>query len=313
MGVAGLALAGGVGWMVRRDGLTIDNVVAVELVTADGQLLRVSKDEHQDLFWGVRGGGGNFGIATSFEFIAHPVDHVYSGTIMYDMKDLRQLLQGWRDYIRTAPEELTTMFLVMPANPAFADTPASAIIMLCYAGGEEAEVMQTIEPLLNLGTVLNKDIQRKAYADVLEEAHMPQGFKVITNNAFVRTLSEELIDVICNNGDQILQIRSLGGAMNRVAANATAFAHRDSEVLIVAPTFVVLDADDTAVETALRPWRAIEAFSNGAYCSFFSEPTDKALAAAYPPATHNRLARIKQQYDPDNLFSRNYNIKPTAS
>jgi FAD/FMN-containing dehydrogenase len=310
VGVAGLALAGGVGWMVRRDGLALDNVAAVEIVTADGTVLRASATENQDLFWAVRGGGGNFGIATSFEFIAHPVDHVYAGMVMYDLQDLRQLLLGWRDYMRTAPEELTTMFLVMPANPAFAGMPASAIIMICYAGGDEATAMQAIEPLLGLGKVINKDIQRKPYADVLEEAHMPEGIKVITNNAFIRELSDEIIDVICKNSGQILQIRSVGGAMNRIAPDATAFAHRDNEVLIVAPTFVAPDATGAAIDEALKPWQHIAAFSSGAYVSFFSEATAEALSAAYPPATLERLAQIKKQYDPENIFSRNYNIRP---
>lgn len=310
VGVAGLTLAGGVGWMVRRDGLALDNLVAAELVTADGRLLRISGTEHPDLFWAIRGGGGNFGVATSFDFIARPLDHVFAGTIVYDIKDAQKLLRGWRDYMRTAPEELTTTFLIMPANPAFADMPASVIITLCYADGEETEVMKTIQPLFSLGPVINKDIQRKRYADVLEEAHTPKDIKVITSNAFIRTLSDELVDIICKNHGQIMQIRSLGGAMNRVSSDATAFAHRDNEALIVAPTFIAPSASEATITEILAPWRKIEAFSNGAYCSFFSADTAAAIAAAYPDKTYKKLARIKKQYDPENLFNQNYNIKP---
>lgn len=311
VGVAGLALAGGVGWIVRRDGLTVDNLVAAELVTADGQLVRVSDTEHADLFWAIRGGGGNFGVATSFEFTAHPAPHVYAGTVMYDLKRLPKLLKGWRDYMRTAPEELTTMFLTMPGNPVFAEIPPSVIIMVCYVGGDEATAMQAIEPLLQLDTVVHKDIKRQDYIDTLGEAHSLGDTQVITNNAFVKTLSDELIDVIAQSTGQILQIRSLGGAMNRVAPDATAFAHRNNEVLIVSPTFVAPDASDAAIKEALAPWRNIQAFSSGAYCSFFTQDTDEAIAAAYPGETYQKLARIKKQYDPENLFDQNYNIKPS--
>ncbi|HZM64334.1 MAG TPA: FAD-binding oxidoreductase [Candidatus Saccharimonadales bacterium] len=310
VGVAGLTLAGGVGWMVRRDGLALDNLVAAELVMADGQLLRVTSTEHPDLFWAIRGGGGNFGVATNFEFKAQPVDHVFAGMVMYDMKDLQKALRGWRDYMRTAPEELTTMFLVMPANPAFAGMPTSVMILLCHAGGKETDVMKTIKPLLHLGTVLKKDITRKHYADVLEEVHPPKDMKVITNNAFIQTLNDEVVDTICAAKDQMLQIRSLGGAMNRVPQGATAFAHRDNEVLIVAPTFVAPDASEATITKALTPWRNIQAFSNGTYCSFSSQDTDETIAAAYPKDTYAKLARIKKQYDPKNLFDHNYNIKP---
>lgn len=309
VGVAGLTLAGGIGWLVRRDGLAIDNMVAAELITADGQLLRVSATEHADLFWALRGGGGNFGIVLSFDFAAHPVDDVFTGSIVYDLGDLSNTLRGWRDFMRTAPEELTSMFFIMPE---FGGKPASAMVMLCHATAKEAEVMKTIEPLLKLGTVTHQDIQRKPYADALEDAHVPKDIQVIANNAFVKTLSDELIDTLCNNRNDshMMQIRSLGGAMNRVSADATAFAHRDSEALIVVPTFVPVNASEEAVEKALTPWRKIEAFSTGAYCGLISEATDKILAMIYPGKTYEKLAQIKKLYDPENLFSQNFNIKP---
>lgn len=310
VGVAGLTLAGGIGWMVRRDGLAIDNLVAAELVTADGRALHASDTEHPDLFWAIRGGGGNFGIATYFEFIAQPVDHVFAGSIMYDMKDLQKALRGWRDFMRTAPEDLTTMFFVMPA---LGDRPAAIMIMLCHAGGEETEVTKIIEPLLNVGTVTHKDITRKPYADVLEAVRAPNGMKVISNNAFIQTLNDKLINSICEirSDKQMLQFRSLGGAIDRMDADATAFAHRGNEVLLVAPSFVPLDATETAIEETLAAWQKLEAFSSGAYCGFLSQQSDKAIDAAYPKDTYKKLAHIKKQYDPENLFNQNYNIKPS--
>jgi FAD/FMN-containing dehydrogenase len=308
VGVAGLALTGGIGRMVRRDGLTLDNIVAAEIVTADGRLLRADNTQHEDLFWAIRGGGGNFGIATSLELIAHPAGDVYAGRVVYDIAGLRKLLQGWRDYMRTAPEELTTMLLVMPANPAL-DRPASVMITICYAGSDEAAT-QAIEPLLNLGTVINKEIQRKPRADILEDIRRPERVKVLSHSAFVQTLSDELIDVICKIEGQMLQIRSVGGAMNKVAADATAFAHRDSEALILALAFVAPDAPVADIDKVLAPWHRVVSFSKGAYVSFSSEATDNEVKAAYPPATYERLQQIKKLYDPENIFNQNYNIKP---
>lgn len=311
VGVGGLVLSGGIGWMVRKYGLTLDNVLSVELVTADGLIVTASNDQNQDLFWAVRGGGGNFGIATSFDITAQHVGDVYSGMATYDMKDLRSVLTGWRDVMRAAPEELTTMALVMPPNPAFANMPSGIIILICYAGDDETAAMQAIDPLLKLGTMLHSDIERKPYSAVLADAHPPQGVRIITNNAFFDEFSDQMIDTICRNASQILQIRSVGGAMNRVVADATAFAHRGSEVLIVSPTFVPTDASDRTVQELLGPWRAIAATGNGAYTNFFTLDTPEEIAAAYPSKTYRRLSQVKHQYDPTNLFHGNYNIKPT--
>jgi FAD/FMN-containing dehydrogenase len=310
VGVGGLALAGGVGWMVRKYGLALDNLVAAEIVLADGSTVRASEDENPDLFWAIRGGGGNFGVVTHFEFTAHPAGYVYSGMAMYSMDDMRSVLTGWRDLMRSATEDLTTMALVMPANPVFADMPTAVMILFCYAVDDEAGAHAAIEPFLHLGNLVNKDIKRIPYADVLEEAHTLQDIKVVSNNAFIREFSDELIGVMVDNPGQILQIRSVGGAMNRVAPDATAFAHRDSEVMIVSPTFVAPTATAEETEKALHIWRKIAAFSHGAYINFFSENTGAELRAAYPPQTLERLAKVKKQYDPQNVFHYNFNIVP---
>lgn len=309
VGVAGLTLLGGLGWMVRRDGLAIDSLVAAELVMADGRLLHASNTVNPDLFWAIRGGGGNFGVAVSFDFVAHPAEYVFAGTVTYSKKDLPAMLRRWRDYMRTAPNELTSMFFIMPA---FGGMPPSVMVRLCYVGGEQEAVMNALEPLLNLGPVIRKDIGRKAYAELLEDVRPPEHMKIIANNAFVQTLSDELIDVIssCSDTNQMIQLRSLGGAMNGVARNDTAFAHRDSEVLIVMPAFVPPDASQADIDKALAPWRQIERFSHGVYCGLSSEDTPEVVAAAYPGDVYARLADVKKKYDPQNVFSRNYNVKP---
>lgn len=308
VGVGGLTLGAGVGWMVRKYGLAIDNLAAAEVVTANGRVLRASKDENSDLFWAIRGGGGNFGIVTHFEFYAHPVGQVYAGNITYNQDNLAAKLKAWRDYMRVAPEELTTMFVTLPSFGP--DMPASVIIMCCYAGDNEAQAMKVLDPLLHLGDVLDNDIAKKDYADVLEEANQPPGVKVVVNNAFIREFTDEIIDLLAKQTGQILQIRSVGGAMNRVKPDATAFPHRDNEVLIISPVFLDPNATQDQTDAALAPWRETAKHASGVYISFFSQSTAKELADAYPGETFERLVKIKQKYDPNNVFNQNYNIKP---
>jgi FAD/FMN-containing dehydrogenase len=311
VGVGGLTLGAGVGWMVRQVGLAIDNLRGAEIVTADGQVLRLSESENSDLFWAIRGGGGNFGVVTSFEFEAHLTGKVFAGPIVYAFENLEGVIKGWRDCMRQAPEELTTMLLAMVG---FNGGPPTLLVLCCYSGDNEAAANKALEPLLKIGKVAQNGVTLKDYADVLEEAHPPAGVKVMVNNVLVDDFSDEMISVIVglfsNKSGPILQIRSLGGAVNRVAQEATAFAHRNSEAMVLCPTFVPLTATASEINEALRPWQAIAAFGQGSYVNFVSEETDKNLAANYPPATLDRLRKIKKIYDPGNIFSRNYNIKP---
>jgi FAD/FMN-containing dehydrogenase len=310
VGVGGLTLGGGIGWMVRKYGLAIDSLIAAEIVTANGEIMRISDTEHADLFWAIRGGGGNFGVATSFEFVAHPVKRVFAGSITYALDDVAKLLKEWRDCMRTASEDLTTMFLIMPS---FGGNPSAAIILCCYASDDEPAAKKAITPFLEIGAVLQQNVIVKEYAAVLEEAHAPQGVRIIVNNAFAKEFSDDLILAIateCKETPPILQIRSLGGAMKRISNEATAFAHRESEVLIVSPTFVSPIASTEEVNHALKAWEIIAPLTEGSYVNFFSEHTGNELNAAYPDMTHERLRIIKKLYDPENLFNQNYNIKP---
>lgn len=311
VGVGGLTLGGGIGWLVRKYGLAIDALVAAEVVTADGRILRASESENSDLFWALRGGGGNFGIVTFFEFEAYEVKKVYSGTIMYDVENLDSLVRGWRDVMRQAPEELTTTFLMMPA---IGENPAMAMIICVFIGDEE-HGLHVLDPLFNVGTVRMKDLKEKAYADVLEEAHPPQGMKVVVHNGFIPTFSDEAISEIVtqfeNAGNLILQIRSIGGAMNRISADATAFAHRTNEVFVVSPSFMPPTATEDELQQTPTSWQAIERFTVGAYHNFFSVKNgSQSCELAFPPATLKKLRTIKQNYDPTNFFNQNCNISP---
>ncbi len=310
VGVGGLTLGGGIGWLVRKVGLTIDCLISAEVVTVNGDVLKASAAENQDLFWAIRGGGGNFGIVTYFEFTATPLSKVFAGMVAYSLDELPNILKGWREVMRVAPEELNSTALVMPS---FGGNPPGIMIMCCYAGEDEAVAMKAIEPLRKLGAVVHEDIKEKAYADVLEDAHPPAGVHIIAKNIFVKEFSDELIDQIqtlCKTAIPILQIRSLGGAMNRVASDATAFPHRSSEVLLVSPTFAPLDATEDVITQSMKPWESLATFGDGTYANLLSTNTTEDIRSAYPQETYSRLAKIKKQYDPENVFKNNFNIQP---
>ncbi|MCK9410621.1 MAG: FAD-binding oxidoreductase [Bacteriovoracaceae bacterium] len=314
VGVGGLTLGGGIGWMVRKYGLAIDALVAAEIVTADGRILRASKSENEDLFWALRGGGGNFGIVTHFEFKANPATTVHAGMIIYSADGLFDLIKQWRDCMRNASEDLTTTLVPFPPMMG---NPAMVMLMCCFAGNDDSAAKKAIDPLLKIGTVLQNTIKEKPYAEVLEEAHPPAGVTFVVNNGFVRSFSDDLVQIIagacCKEGSPVLQLRSIGGAMNRVPAEATAFAHRDSEILIVYAGLAPMNATQSDIDRVSASWKTMLPFITGSYVNFFSTATAKDVAAAYPVATYERLAKIKKKYDPQNVFNRNYNVKPAGN
>ena len=180
VGVGGLMLGGGIGWMVRKYGLALDSLVAVEVVTADGRVLRASAHEHADLYWAIRGGGGNFGVVTRFEVAAHPVERVLFGTITYPATEAATVLRGWRDYMRTASDDITTTARLFPA---FGGPPAPLVIAVCSAGDDADTARREITPLLHLGRVVDQDIRQMPYADVLDEpGELPPSWQPLVRN-----------------------------------------------------------------------------------------------------------------------------------
>jgi FAD/FMN-containing dehydrogenase len=313
VGVGGLTQGGGLGWMVRKYGLAIDCLVGATVVTADGRVLRATADENPDLFWAVRGGCGNVGVVTSFDFAAKPVRTVVAGTIQFKREDLQELLRGWRDVTANAPDELSTAFVALPSFAP--EMPPGAMVFACYAGDGREAAMAVLEPLLQIGEVLEHDLDLKEYADILEEAHPPPGLRIIAKNVFVPEVTDELIAAIDaqygDTGAGVVFLRSLGGAMSRVAPDATAFAHRDAAAMVVSGTFVPMEATDDEVDVTLeKSWGPIAAFGRGAYPGFLGTATERDVADVFPPATYARLAEVKKVYDPSNLFARNHNVKP---
>ncbi len=317
VGVGGLTLGGGMGWMVRRHGLAIDNLVGARVVTADGRLVTASADEHADLFWALRGGGGNFGVVVAFDFVAQPVSTVHFGTITYQADDPADLLRRWRNAMQLAPEELSSTLALLPQMPG---APRMANLLLCYAGAPGSAVTDAdaaIEPLLELGTVAQASIAERRYAEILEEAQHPPGVRLVGRNTLVPTLGDGVITAIEGLSETpapvVVAVRSLGGAFARVPSDATAFAHRDAEAMVVGMVILPETATDADVERALVPWRTVAAYGIGSYINFQGSATDEDLAAAYPPATYARLAQVKLAYDPGNVFALNHNIEPDTA
>ena len=317
VGVGGLTLGGGIGWMVRRHGLAIDNLVGARVVTADGQLVTASADEHPDLFWALRGGGGNFGVVVDFDFVAQLVSTVHFGTVTYQVDDAADLLRRWRDAMRLAPEELSSTLALLPQMP---DAPRMANVLLCFAGVPGAAVTDAdaaIEPLLELGTVVQASIEERRYAEILEDALLPPGVQLISRDTLVPSLDDDVIAAIERlsgaPGPVVIAVRSLGGAFARVAPEATAFAHRASEAMVVGVRILPETATEADVEQALVPWQEVAALGTGTYINFQGSATDEDLAAAYPPATYARLAAVKRSYDPGNVFALNHNIEPASA
>ena len=314
VGVGGLTLTGGIGWKVRKYGLALDNVAAAEVVTANGQVVHASAQENPELFWAIRGGGGNFGIVTAFEFVAHPTTDVFYGKIAFPASEAATVLQGWADYLRAAPEELTSFVEV--ANP-FAGGPEAPVgIYVAFDGDDPQLAAQAIDPIRRLGTVTGDDIALKPYADTLADGTTPPpGIQLVLRSAFagqesVPEVLQILAEVRTSERSPFITVRSVGGAVSRVPGDATAYAHRQAELMVVTTTA----GPKRAVEAA-RPaldviWRRLAPHVNGAYANFLASATEQDVAAIYPTQTYQRLAAVKRRYDPGNLFARNHNIRP---
>jgi FAD/FMN-containing dehydrogenase len=314
VGVGGLTLGGGIGWKVRKYGLALDSLVAVELVTAAGDVVRASADENPDLFWAVRGGGGNFGIVTAFDFQAHPTTDIRFGKIAFPAAEIPQVLQGWADYLRTAPAELTS--IVTFANPFLGGPEAPLEIQVAYDGDDAERAAQAIDPIRALGTVIADDVALTPYAEVLVEGLVPPpGLQLVTRSAFVDKDSvPEVLRILAaagaSQGAPVIAVRSLGGALAEIPVDATAYAHRQAELMVILTT-----VGPPPVIEATRPgreqlWKTLDAHVNGAYGNFLSDAEESDVAKVYPATTYQRLAAVKRAYDPENVFAGNHNVRP---
>jgi FAD/FMN-containing dehydrogenase len=316
-GIAGLTLVGGIGMLMRKHGLTCDNLLSADIVTADGRFQTVSAVEHPDLFWGLRGGGGNFGIVTSFEYQLHPVDEVLAGSVVHSIGQAAEFLRFFREFTASAPNELTTYFN-LAGDP---DLGPVAAVDGCYAGpirtGDAA-----LRPLREFGSPLADNFAPMPYRDfnLTDPATVfPAGARNYWKSSFLRELSDEAIETLIRQFAAapspktcLLVVEHMGGAISHVAADATAFAHRDVQynLVIIATGFAAAD-DDRHIAWVRATWAAMQPFARDAvYSNYLGAEEADRVKDAYHADTYDRLATLKRTYDPANLFRLNQNIKP---
>ena len=328
-GVAGLALSGGVSSQRRRDGMTIDNLVSAEVVLADGRRVRASADEHPDLHWAIRGGGGNFGVVTSFELALHELGpEVYDLLTLYPIEDAARVLAGWRDAVAGAPDELTTVGLIW-SLPVVPDLPEH-LRGLPYVGvagmwaGDPADGERATRPLRELATPLVDMSKTTTYLEMQAEldVYFPAGLRYYWKALYLDGLADAAIDTTVDwslrrpSERTLVVIRHCGGAIARVGAEETAFGDRSSEwMLSIDATWDDPADDERNIGWTRGFWDDAHRFSQQGktYFNFpgLLEEGDAMVRASYG-ANHDRLARIKARYDPGNLFRRNQNIRPAA-
>ena len=325
-GVAGLTLGGGVGWLMRKHGLTVDNLLAVDVVTADGELLRASEDEHPDLFWALRGGGGNFGVVTSFEFRLHSVGPtVMAGPIFWDASDARDVLRCYRDFIGDAPDALGTVVRFGTAPPLAVipeDLHWRPVVMVgtCYAGAiEDGE--RALRPLRTSRTPLLDLVGPTPYVGFQSalDSTVVHGWSYYWKSTYLPELRDDLIDVLaehafsCSSPRSYVAMFHLNGAVSRVADGVTAFGNRQASHAITLDAVWRPGEDFGERDTAWTRefFAALGRFREGVYVNFLGGDEDPdRVREAYGDSVYDRLVDIKTTYDPDNVFHHNQNIRP---
>ena len=324
-GVGGLTLGGGIGYLSRRYGLTIDSLLEVDVVLADGKLVTASAEENPELFWAVRGGGGNFGVATSFLFRAHPVGMVYGGPIFWPLDKGPELIKFWRDFIAKAPEDLNGWFgfVTVPPVPMF---PAEhhlkkmCVITWCYTGelakAEEAmkPIRSFLKPVMDFAGPIPFPVLQSLF-----DGLYPTGLQWYWKADFFKELSDKAIDLHMKYAERLpsphstMHLYPINGAVQRVGNGATAFNFRDASF---AEVIVGVDPDPAnnprLIQWAKDYWLALHPFSaGGGYINMMMDEGEDNVKAAYRD-NYTRLGQVKRKFDPDNLFRVNQNIKPSA-
>jgi FAD/FMN-containing dehydrogenase len=324
-GIAGLTLGGGLGWLMRRHGLTADNLLSADVVTADGALVRASAEEHADLFWGLRGGGGNFGVVTSFEYRLHAVGPtVLAGLVLYPAERAREVLSSYRECIASAPDELMTIVLLRMAPPApflpeeIHGRPV-VIVAVCFSGSVE-EGERAVAPLRRLGEPLADLVRPTPYAShqALLDASVPHGLGYYWKSEYLRPLSDQLIDTLVAHAwpfptpQSYTAIFHMGGAVGRGDPDGSAFEdRRAAHAMTIDGVWSEPAASGACIAWARRFWEAVRPHSTGrVYVNFLGEEGEDRVRAAYGATKYERLRALKRRYDPTNLFRMNQNIAP---
>jgi FAD/FMN-containing dehydrogenase len=320
VGIGGITLAGGVGYLARKHGLTIDDLLAADVVTADGQLVHADAENHPDLFWALRGGGGNFGVATRFQFRLHPLAQVVGGMLLLPAN--AEVIAEFIALAEAAPEELSSIANVMPAPPLPFVPPQHhgqliIMAMMVYAGDVEAG-QRAIAPFRSLAAPLADLIKPMAYPEIYPPENPEFHPAAVAHTMFLDQVDHQVAETIIEYlqaSDASLraaQLRVLGGAMARVPVEATAFAHRRSAIMANVASFYDGPADKPVRQAWVDQFRAaLRQRDDGAYVGFLTDEDSARVREAYPASTWDRLVQVKARYDPTNLFHHNHNI-PTA-
>ena len=321
VGIGGLTLGGGVGYLVRKYGLTIDNLLAADIVTADGQLLRADAETHPDLFWAIRGGGGNFGVVTRFQFQLHEVDKFVGGLLI--LPATPEVIASFIAEAEAAPDELSTIANVMPAPP-MPFVPAEhhgklvVFAMLAYAGKVESGEA-ALAPFRALAEPIIDMVRPMGYPEMFPPDEGDYHPTAVGHTMFIDTIDRSVAQTIVDTlqasdaAVRVAQLRVLGGAMARVPADATAFAHRQSRIMVNLAAFYNGPEDQAVRQAWVMDFAAaLQQGDSGAYMNFLGDEGEARVRAAYPGQTWDRLARIKARYDPTNLFHHNHNIPPAG-
>jgi FAD/FMN-containing dehydrogenase len=316
-GIAGLTLGGGHGYLMRTYGLACDNLLSVDVVTADGRLLTASATAHADLFWAVRGGGGNFGVVTAFEYQLYPVSQLLGGLLVYPLAHAKAVFRFYRDFTRTAPEALGSLcnLATLPDG-----TPA-AVVLLAYNGSVD-DGERLLRPLRECAPLLADQVGPLPYMALqsIVENFNPPGLRNYWKSNYLRELSDAAIDVLVEHYTTVpaphthVVIEHLGGAVSRVGEDATAVAHREALYnFLIVGMWTDAAADAQVIGWVREFWGALQPFSSGGlYVNYEAEHDVGRVQAAYSPAKYARLATVKATYDPTNLFRLNQNIAPAG-
>ena len=319
-GIAGLTLGGGFGWLQRKHGLTIDNFVSADIVTADGTFIVANDEEHPDLMWALRGGGGNFGVVTSFEYQTHKVEPTIGGMVIFPGEKLRDLLHFYREFTSTAPDSVMTMAGALPGIPG---TPSeggtAAWLAVCYSGDLTAGE-KILQPLHDFGTPMVGGIAQMPFSAIqtMFDSGSPPGMRHYWTSSLMDELSDKLIDTLVDKAPELplpssmLLLEHLGGAIGRVGPTDTAFSGRNAQYNASILSVWAESAADSANMAWTRQTRdELKKFgSGGAYVNYMADDGGAAAVRAAYDVNLERLISVKRKYDPDNVFNANHNIVP---
>jgi FAD/FMN-containing dehydrogenase len=325
-GIAGLTLGGGIGWLMRKHGATVDNLVSADVVTAEGEIVTASEEENPDLFWAIRGGGGNFGIVTSFEYRLHPVGPiVLAGPIFHPLEDAPEVLRFYREFIAAAPDDLTTIFdlSVPPALPSLPEeVHGKPVVMVgaCYAGSPD-EGAEVVRPLKQFGRPIVDLLEPKPYTALqsMFDPVVPHGWHRYWKSVELPPLTDDAIDTLVEHSAALTSPKSycivfqLGGALARVGEDETAFSQRDAAHNVnVNAVWTEEDPDaERHIAWARDFFDAMQPHARGrVYVNFLGEEGGNRVRQAYGAGNYERLVELKRAYDPTNFFRFNQNIAP---